>query len=76
MTGSVESSSHARGLGVFPPEWGTPPGTTFSEERALWVAMNITRRGATSQRALRRVEEMRMRDLRQNILELARKRSL
>lgn len=76
MTGPVESSAGARGLGVFPPEWGTPPGTTYSEERALWVALHATKRGASSERALRKVEEIRMRELRQNILEMARKRSL
>lgn len=31
-----------RTFGTFPPEWGMPPGTQFSEERAAWVRKRVT----------------------------------
>ncbi|NUP17101.1 MAG: hypothetical protein HOZ81_13530 [Streptomyces sp.] len=43
---------------AFPPEWGTPPGGQFSEERAAWVRARVA-----EQRALQRVR-LRARSLR------------
>jgi hypothetical protein len=37
MSGDVELAQGVRGFRTFPAEWGTPPGTQFSEERARWV---------------------------------------
>ena len=39
----------------FPKEWGTPPGTMFSQERAAWVAANVRRMEADPNVRLRRL---------------------
>lgn len=35
------SAGMGRTLGVFPAEWGFPPGSQFSEQRAAWVAERV-----------------------------------
>ena len=40
----------------FPSEWGTPPGSTFSEERAAWVARNVRRLQANPEVRLSRLK--------------------
>ena len=42
--GPMESADGSRGAGVFPAEWGSPPGSQFSEERAVWVARKVRER--------------------------------
>jgi hypothetical protein len=59
---------------TFPPEWGKPPGGRWSEERALWVTMNVARPGRSSRAALLRAQEERMRDVREGIQRLLAKR--
>ena len=54
MRGEVERADSER-RGVFPKRWGTPHGTAFSEERAIWVANTVRRhmiamRSTTEQR--------------------------
>lgn len=39
--GELEKSTAARTLDTFPVEWGMPPGSRFSEERARWVAARV-----------------------------------
>lgn len=34
------NGSHGTG-GLYPYEWGTPPGERFSETRALWVRCHV-----------------------------------
>jgi hypothetical protein len=63
MSGHFESIT-------FPAEWGPPPGTRWSEERALWVLTNVARPGRSSRAALFRAQEERMRDLREGIQRL------
>lgn len=42
MPGPIETAGNApRSLGVFPAEWGIPPGTKYSEERAAWVRVHV-----------------------------------
>ncbi|MGW6915557.1 hypothetical protein ACWGB8_17320 [Kitasatospora sp. NPDC054939] len=69
MTYQLNPDSEAPGQGLaafgrgsaFPLEWGTPPGTRFSEERAAWVlarvaeqrALQTVRRRALASRATR-----------------------
>lgn len=35
------STGEGRSLGTFPAEWGMPPGSQFSEERAAWVRERV-----------------------------------
>jgi hypothetical protein len=39
------------GYWSFPAEWGLPPGTAFSDERAAWVRENVQKRMAWSGQA-------------------------
>lgn len=45
MAGIREFASGAR-FGAFPQEWGTPPGSPYSEERARWVRKHVEQRMA------------------------------
>ena len=40
----LETADGERGGGVFPAEWGRPPGDPFSETRRVWVKTNVERR--------------------------------
>jgi hypothetical protein len=51
-----------------------PPGTRWSEERALWITANVARRGRSARTALRRANEERMRDVRETLQGLLAKR--
>jgi hypothetical protein len=39
--GRLETAAGARGWDTFPPDWGIPPGSQFSEERAAWVRSKV-----------------------------------
>jgi hypothetical protein len=43
----TETASGSR-QSPFPPEWGRPPGTQYSEERSAWIARNVQETAATS----------------------------
>lgn len=46
---------NSRRRGDFPVEWGTPPGTTHSDERAAWVLRNVRKMQADPRQRLRRL---------------------
>jgi hypothetical protein len=77
-SGGVEFSDR-RAANVYPAEWGTPPAGPLSEIRALWVQLNVSRQGASAERALRKVQdleaEFQARELRLQIAALERRRS-
>ena len=70
----LETSDGARGANTFPPDWGRPPGTRWSEERALWITTNVARPGRSARAALRRAQEERMHDVRESLQGLLAKR--
>jgi hypothetical protein len=74
MAGHSETSAGPRGDGTFPPDWGRPPGTRWSEERALWITANVAKPGRSARAALRRANEERMRDVRETLQGLLAKR--
>ena len=37
----VEAANRTRGAGTFPEEWGTPPGSPYSEARARWILQKV-----------------------------------
>lgn len=48
--------SNGRHRGDFPAEWGIPPGTQHSEDRAAWVLRNVRKMEADPRQRLRRLD--------------------
>ena len=48
----------------FPAEWGSPPGSRFSEERARWVVDNVNRMETDPLRRLKRAQIRQLNHLR------------